>query len=426
MKTKILVVAVLWFMPLVQSIIPVSAFDTTDVMNSLPIVSTIEEQYSSRETYLINKVMWQVDAIVGKIQDPQAKLQKSFDVAVFMIDRFVGKMKQNNKMTSIQSKSQLKVLSAVLEKISEKYNWEPLKNINDQTVDTILSETVKNSMNEIDMAEQSLNTYGVEINNLTEIYLGLSTSDILQHVRVVSFMSWLSWYEDVVWDIMMESVEKEMVWYDNQDSQYLEKTIQNIVLQMNNKKTSDAYNSAIEALEMWHDMYTYLLDIILNLEPIDDSFTSIFHTLSSVQSRTQDTKVKADLMQLWSALAIYNLDYNSFPEWDLYKNLVQENNYLIMMPTPEEYSYYYSTLLNKKKKNAAIILMWKVNDIENANWIDVDGVYGTDKSYNTIEKSVLEKKQCEVITYSDKVDQTKCTITDDDAWKQLLRYVYFQ
>lgn len=427
MKTKILVVAVLWFISLIQSITPVLAFDATDVMSSLPIVNAIEEQYSSREQYLIGKVIWQVDIIVGNVKDPQAKIQKSFDVAVFMLDHFVSKMKQKNNLTSPQSKSQLKILSAVLEKISEKYDTMSLQNTDNQNMDQTLSDTVKNKMNEINMIENSLNTYGLEINNVTKTYLGLSTSEILQHMRVMRFMSWMSWYEEIIWDMSTENIWEEVVWYENQSTQYLQNTIKNIVLQNNDKNSIDAYSSAVEELEIWSDIYMYAFDIIMNLQPVDNSLINSFQTrISSVQTRAQDIKVKADLMQLWSALAIYNLDYNEFPNGDLDKNLVEKNDYIIIMPTPEEGSYYYSPLINKKQKNGAMMLMGQVRDIENANWIDVDGVYGTDKSYNTIEKSVLEKKQCEVITYSDKVDQTKCTITDDDAWKELLRYVYFQ
>ena len=160
--------------------------------------------------------------------------------------------------------------------------------------------------------------------------------------------------------------------------------------------------------------------------------------LQSVQGRARDTKRKADLSQIGSALAVYKSDFGSFSGLAGTTNtqsLTLTGSYLTATPVDSDVTswnmnaglsisgggYGFEVLQRNGVAQSAFGLMARTEtDGSSSNWVETTGV-GEVNSGDVV--STHEAAICKTVAYGASTSLSGCTANKANAD---LRYVYFQ
>jgi hypothetical protein len=410
-----------------------------------------------REQFYINKITKQLETIIEKADTNEAKMQRTINVNILLLDTLVANSKPyieksiaaNNdpeKLEAIQKEmkaahfeSKAKIIWLAMMQISEKYLWPQMEeymsfaaNFQEEPNQNDINTIVQKTTTLYNMFDNAFENYAPTINLLLKDYIGVLSKDLFHHIRVIMFIGLQMLVEEsskeselsIVWEpLKKEKMEKIVGFVKN-------------ALENSDSRTKIAYNISIDIVAaQWGDVETYWNSIKGGfkkefVDMVDMGIPMVKSKMEWVQNRAKDTKIKADIQQIWSALAVYWSDNGNFIKLHQFTNsqqlrepLVLNASYLTEMPqnidgTP----YRFSTLKrNNSTKDDAFMLLWKVEDTSIANRIDEDWWLTSDKNLSAMDVSIIENSQCRDITIWTKDSLKDCTILPNST---KLSYIY--
>jgi hypothetical protein len=402
---------------------------------SMVIEEAQSMQLTSREQYHVDQLVTQFTAIIDKAPTNEARIQKSINTSVYLMDLMVlhGKKVLEARIAIEQDPAhadairkemskdpflpKVRVIAGVIMAIVERYLGPDvmeyvafMDNLSDNPTQEEVTLVTHKMTALLTMIDNAFADYAPTINAYLMNYAGITTTDLFRHLKVISLL-WIDMYVQAAWtDTLSQDEINEISWFHT-------------ALSTADAKTQAAYTVYTNIASAHGTIQTYWESIKTWLKPdfvawVDTVISSAQDRMGNVQKRARDTKVMADLSQLSAGLAVYNADIGHYPQGNLTSALVPEILTSLPTSTLDGSDYKYTPINNYHN----IILMAKVETLDRANWIDIQNIFDNKKA---IPASVI-KQLCPAITIWDAISLSACTITDTPEGWETLRLVMTQ